>query len=80
MAKKTHLKVRMVPESKPDSAFVYYAKKPTKGEKAKVKLKIKKYNPNTRKHEFFVEKNYLLTVSNLFFKISKLILNISSNH
>ena len=27
MAKKTHLKVRMVPESKPDSAFVYYAKK-----------------------------------------------------
>ena len=34
MAKKTHLKVRMVPESKPDSAFVYYAKK-TKGEKAK---------------------------------------------
>ena len=25
MAKKTHLKVRMVPESKPDSAFVYYA-------------------------------------------------------
>ena len=50
MAKKTHLKVRLVPESKPDSAFVYYAKKPTKGEKAKVKLKIKKYNPNTRKH------------------------------
>ena len=56
MAKKSHLKVRLVPESKPDSAFVYYAKKPTKGEKAKVKLKIKKYNPNTRKHEFFVEK------------------------
>ena len=46
----------MVPESKADSAFVYYAKKPTKGEKAKVKLKIRKYNPNTRKHEFFVEK------------------------
>ena len=56
MAKKTHLKVRMVPESKADSAFVYYAKKPTKGEKAKIKLKIRKYNPNTRKHEFFVEK------------------------
>ena len=33
MAKKTHLKVRMVPEGKPDSAL-YYAK-PTKGEKAK---------------------------------------------
>ena len=31
MAKKTHLKVRMVPESNPDSKFIYYAKKPTKG-------------------------------------------------
>ena len=38
MAKKTHLKVRMVPESNPDSKFIYYAKKPTKGEKAKEKL------------------------------------------
>ena len=52
---KTHLKVRMS-ESNPDSKFIYYAKKPTKGEKAKDKLKLKKYNPNTRKHEFFVEK------------------------
>ena len=56
MAKKSHLKVRMVPESNPDSKFIYYAKKPTKGEKAKEKLKLKKYNPNTRKHEYFVEK------------------------
>ena len=54
--KKTHIKVRLVPESNPDSKFIYYAKKPTKGEKAKDKLKLKKYNPNTRKHEFFVEK------------------------
>ena len=36
MAKKSHIKVRMVPESKPDSKFVYYAKKPTKGEKPKL--------------------------------------------
>ena len=42
MAKKTHLKVRMVPESSPDSKFIYYAKKPTKGEKVKDKLKLKK--------------------------------------
>ena len=55
MAKKTHLKVRMVPESNPDSKFIYYAKKPTKGEKVKDKLKLKKYNPNTRKHEFSYE-------------------------
>jgi large subunit ribosomal protein L33 len=56
MAKKTHIKVRLVPEDKQDSAFFYYAKKPTKGEKAKNKLKMKKYNPSTRKHEIFVEK------------------------
>ena len=81
MAKKSHLKVRMVPESKPDSAFVYYAKKPTKGEKAKVKLKIKKYNPNTRKHEFFVEKKITSTQQiELFLKIPEFIFNIRSNH
>ena len=56
MAKKTHIKVRLVPESKPDSSFFYYAKKPTKGEKAKDKSKVSKYTPSTRKHEIFVEK------------------------
>ena len=40
MAKKSSIKVRLVPESKPDSPFFYYVKKPTAGEKAKVKLKI----------------------------------------
>ena len=38
MAKKTHIKVRLVPEANPDSAFYYYTRKPTKGEKAKDKL------------------------------------------
>jgi len=56
MAKKTSIKVRLVPENKPNSAFYYYVKKPTAGEKAKIKLKVKKYNPSTRKHETFVEK------------------------
>ena len=56
MAKKSHIKVRLVPEAKPDSAFFYYTRKPTKGEKVKDKLKIKKYNPVTRKHEIFIEK------------------------
>ena len=51
MAKKTHVKVRLVPEAKPDSPFFYYVKKPAGGEKAKVKLSAKKYNPATRKHE-----------------------------
>ena len=56
MAKKTSIKVRLVPESKPSSPFFYYVKKPSGGEKAKIKLKFKKYNPATRKHEVFVEK------------------------
>ena len=40
MAKKSSIKVRLVPEKKPDSSFNYYVKKPSKGEKAKVKLKL----------------------------------------
>ena len=56
MAKKTHVKVRLVPEAKPDSPYFYYVKKPAGGEKAKIKLSAKKYNPATRKHELFVEK------------------------
>ena len=67
MAKKTSIKVRLVPEGKPDSPFFYYVKKPNSGEKAKVKLKVKKYNPATRKHEVFVEKNYHRIVNNYFF-------------
>ena len=56
MAKKSSTKVRLVPELKPDSSFFYYVKKPTSGEKAKIKLKVRKYNPATRKHEIFIEK------------------------
>ena len=56
MAKKSSLKVRLVPESKPNSPYFYYVKKASTGEKAKIKLKVKKYNPATRKHEIFIEK------------------------
>ena len=42
MAKKSSIKVRLVPEKKVDSSFYYYVKKPTKGEKAKIKLKARK--------------------------------------
>ena len=56
MAKKSSIKVRLVPESKPNSPYFYYVKKPTSGEKATIKLKVKKYNPATRKHEIFIEK------------------------
>ena len=67
MAKKTHIKVRLVPEANPNSPFFYYTRKPTKGEKVKDKLKLSKYNPTTRKHEIFVEKNYLRTVNKIIF-------------
>ncbi len=80
MAKKTHVKVRLVPESKPNSPFFYYVKKPAGGEKAKVKLKAKKYNPATRKHETFVEKKLPPHSKQLFlFKISSFIINIKKD-
>ena len=47
MAKKTTVKVRLVPEEKADSKFYYYAKKPT-SLKAKEKLRMKKYNPQQK--------------------------------
>ena len=56
MAKKTHIKVRLVPETNPDSKFVYYAKKPTKGEKKNNKLRLRKFDPITQKHIWWVEK------------------------
>ena len=42
MAKKSSVKVRLVPESKPNSPYFYYVKKPSMGDKAKIKLKVKK--------------------------------------
>ena len=81
MAKKTHVKVRLVPEAKPDSPFFYYVKKPAGGEKAKVKLSAKKYNPSTRKHEMFVEKKLPHTVNSLFlFKVSFFVIYKRPNH
>ena len=56
MAKKSSIKVRLVPESKPNSPYFYYVKKPSSGDKAKIKLKVKKYNPATPKHEIIIEK------------------------
>ena len=67
MAKKTHLKVRMVPESKPDSKFIYYAKKPTKGEKAKDKLKLKNIILIQENTNILLKKNFHHTANNYFF-------------
>ena len=81
MAKKTSIKVRLVPEAKPDSPFFYYVKRPNSGDKAKVKLKVKKYNPATRKHEMFVEKKLPPHSNELFFfKISLFVIYKATNH
>ena len=68
----------MVPESNPNSKFIYYAKKPTKGE-SKEKLKLKKYNLTLVNTNILLRK---ITASQqiLFFKISELIINKSINH
>ena len=58
MAKKSTVKVRLVPEEKTDSKFYYYAKKPTSGLKAKDKLRMKKYNPATKKHEWLFSNGF----------------------
>ena len=75
MAKKSSIKVRLVPESKPNSPYFYYVKKPSTGEKAKIKIKAKKYNPATRKHEMFVEKKkrskLLEILKKLIFRITQ---------
>ena len=67
MAKKTHVKVRLVPENKPDSSFFYYVKKPAGGEKAKVKLKAKNIILQRVNMKFLLKKNFHLIVNNYFF-------------
>ena len=56
--KKPYTKVRMVPEDSKmkDHPFNYYTFKPGKGEKKNVKLRMRKYDPVTRKHIWWVEK------------------------
>ena len=80
MAKKSTVKVRLVPEEKNDSKFYNYAKKPTSGLKAKDKLRMKKYNPATKKHEWFVEKKLPPHSKQLFFKIFLLKINKVFNY
>ena len=53
-----YTKVRLVHEDADsnDHWFYYYAFKPNKGEKKNQKLKVRKYDPITRKHRWWVEK------------------------
>ena len=56
--KKPYAKVRLVPEDSKmkDHGFYYYAMKPTKGEKKNNKLRLRKFDPVTQKHIWWVEK------------------------
>ena len=67
MAKKTHVKVRLVPEAKPDSPFFYYVKKPAGGEKAKVKFLQRNITLLQENMKCLWKKNYLHTVNSITF-------------
>lgn len=56
MAKKSYEIVMLVSEDNPKCGFRYTTKKTNKGMKAGDKLRLRKFNPITRKHEWFVEK------------------------
>ena len=67
MAKKTHVKVRLVPESKPDSPFFTMLKNQLVVKKQKLNFQLRNtilLQENT-KHSW--KKNFHLTVSNYFF-------------
>ena len=65
MAKKTHVKVRLVPEAKPNSPYFYYVKKPAGGEKAKVKLSARNTILLQENMKCLWKKNYLHTVNSI---------------
>ena len=56
MAKKTYDIVNLVSEDNPKCGFRYTKKRTNKGMKAGERMRFRKYNPVTRKHEWFVEK------------------------
>ena len=60
MAKKTSKKTfelkMLVPEdNKKDTGTRYYVRKPTKGEKRGMKMRVRKYDPVVRKHVIYKE-------------------------
>lgn len=56
MAKKSHQIVQLVNEENPKTGTKYIITKPTKGLKASVKMRFRKYDPVLKKHCVFVEK------------------------
>ena len=50
---RTYRAVRLVSEE--DTGYFYMARRPMKGNKAKDKLRLRKYDPVVRKHCWFTE-------------------------
>jgi len=55
MAKKTY-EAKMLVNEEVKTKTKYMVNKPTRGEKVSEKLRLRKYDPVTRKHHWFVEK------------------------
>jgi ribosomal protein L33 len=56
MAKSTYMLVQLVPETNPETGTKYIVKKSTKGSKTGTKIRLRKYDPVSRQHCWFVEK------------------------
>ncbi len=54
MASKSYKIIKMESEESP--IHFYTTTRPTRGEKAGVKLRLRKYNPRAMKHMFYLEK------------------------
>ena len=55
-SKKSYELKMMIPEEQKETGTRYWVRKPTKGEKRTQKLRVRKYDPVTRKHIWWVEK------------------------
>lgn len=56
MAKKSYQLVQLVNEDNPETGTKFIIHKPTKGEKASDKMRMRKYDPVLKKHAWFKEK------------------------
>ena len=67
MAKKTHVKVRLVPESKPDSPFFIMLKNLRVVKKLRLSYLLKNIIQQLVNMKSLLKKNFHLTVNNYFF-------------
>lgn len=56
MAKNTYVEVMLVNESNPETGTKYMKQVPTKGAKQSSKLRLRKYDPVLRQHDWFIQK------------------------